>query len=110
MRYRSGLRLPRFTKSLQNHVGVYADGLPKEEECGTTNEHRMVQPALVILLEVRQPPPLHVAIKRTEHGSKEDGVERGRSSFHIQWVDQCPIRSNAINCGNEVMQTHTPFV
>lgn len=67
---------------------MYVDGLSKEEECDARNKCWMVQPTLIVLLEVRQPPPLHVAIDSAEEEGKEDDIEWRWFPFHVQWVDQ----------------------
>ena len=74
IRYTGVLRLPWFTKSLQDQVRVYVDGLPEEEQRGAHNEHWMIQPCLVVLLEVCQPSSLHVAVEGAEQECKEDDV------------------------------------
>ena len=76
---------------------MYVDGLAKEEECDTHNEHWMVQPALVIVLEVCQPPPLHVAIDGAEEEGEEDNVEWRWFPFHVQWVDQHSVKECNVN-------------
>ena len=69
---------------------MYVDGLPEEEQRGAHNEHWMIQPCLVVLLEVRQPSSLHVAVEGAEDEGKEDDIEWRWFAFHVQWVEQYP--------------------
>ena len=81
-----------FAKPLQNQIGVYVDGLPKEEQCDPRDEHWMIQPGLIVLLEVCQPSSLHIAVYGAEYKGKEDDVEWRWFAFHVQWINQHPTK------------------